>query len=300
MKRIAALCGLSAGGLLAIAGSPNVDGVAIDASDYGASVAVQDTNTRFGNNVNELNQLFVTSDSANIYLGMPGNLSDNNTLMVFIDTDGAAGSADLLTELGGPCPGDVPTILRHYDESTLDFTPNHALTISVGTFPGQGVGADNLVFASDLTNLNTLANEVLGIGAVNSGNGLLTGDSGVQIAIDTSNAGGVGAWDPNFPTPADSGDDPTDTTTGIEIAIPRALIGLAGPSATDVGFFAFITNNAQDGGPGPCFRQGFASNQGLPGLDGADNLGVFQGVFNFLNFTTIANPQVVAVTIPAP
>lgn len=299
MKRILRISALTAavGGLAWAA--QTIDGLNITAATWGvSSVAVQDTNTRFGNNYNELNQLFIDADSDNIYIGIPGNLADNNAVTLFIDTDGAAGSSTLATEPGGPCPGGVPTLLREYTNSVLEagFTPNYSLLVSVGAFPGQGF--DPLVFAADLTNLNTLSNVVVGIGALNSGNGDVTGTSGIQIAIDTSNTAGVGDWDPNRPTPADSGDDPTSAETGIEIAIPRALLGLTSSSPTDVSFFAYISNNAQDGGDGACFRRGYGSNQGLPGLMGSDNLAGFSGVSSTLNFQTVPGTQFVTVTIP--
>src|SRR5262245_47516042 len=57
---------------------------------------------------------------------------------------------------------------------------------------GDGHSDFQLVTACDLTNLNTLVNRNLGIGTVSSrsgqptpaGSGLLTGNSGVKIAID--------------------------------------------------------------------------------------------------------------------
>jgi len=299
MKRYLAISAVLAGvGGLAWA-AQTIDGLNITPATWGvSSVAVQDTNTRFGNNFNEANQLFIDADSDYIYVGIPGNLSDNNALTLFIDTDGASGSSTLATEPGGPCPGNVPTLLRHYTNSILEagFTPNYSLLVSVGAFPGQGF--DNLVFASDLTDLNTLSNVVAGIGVVNGGNGDMTGTSGIQIAIDNSNTAGVGDWDPNRPTPADSGDDPLTAETGIEIAIPRTLLGLTSSSPTDVSFFAYISNNGQDGGDGACNRRAWGSNQGLPGLMGADNLAAFSGVSAMLNFQTVAGTQFVTVTIP--
>jgi hypothetical protein len=298
MRKLLALTGLTTVAGMAIA-AQTIDGLNITADDWGVfSVATQDTNTRFGNNFNELCRLFIDSDSQNVYVGIPGNLTDNNALTIFIDTNGATGSAVLNTDPNGPCPGSVPTLLRHYDGSTLDFTPNFSLLMSVGIFPGQSTS--QLVFAADLTNLQTLQNNSLGIGAVNSGNGLLTGNSGVQIAIDTTNTLGVGEWDPNFPTPADSGDDPNSATTGYEIAIPRSLLGLTGPSPTTVSFFAYISNNGQDFGNGACQRRAFGSNQGLPGVAGSDNLGDFDGFGTFLNFPGVPGAQVVTVNISTP
>jgi len=283
---------------LVLAATQTIDGIAISAADWGlAPVAVQDTNTRFGDNSNELNLLFVDSDASNVYMGIPGNIADNNALMIFIDVDAAAGSETLSTEPNEACPGTVPTLTRIYNRSVMDagFTPDYALIISVGIFPGQSTS--QLVFAADLTNLNTLANRSLGVGAVGTGNGLLTGDSGVQIAIDNSNFRGVENWDPNFPI-ADP-NLPFTASTGYELAIPRALLGLDTVNDTSVAFMAYISNNGQDAGDGVCFgRSGFGSNQALPGLQGADNLGLFSGVSLWLDFSAIVGDQFVTVVVP--
>ncbi len=286
---------------LVLANTQTIDGLNIDPATWGvASIAVQDTNTRFGDNFNELNQLFVDSDATNIYIGIPGNIADNNALVIFIDTSIGVGNTVLATEPGGSCPGNVPTLLRLYNNTVMEtgFTPDYSLLISVGTFPGQSL--DQLVYAADLTDLNTLSNISLGIGAVGSGNGNLTGSSGVQIAIDNSNTAGVGAWDPNNPVPDPNlGQDPTTATTGYEIAIPRALLGLDTPNNTDVAIFAYISNNGQDTLDGVCFnRAGFGSNQGLPGLAGSDNLGLFSGVSAWLDFSLVPGSQFVITTIP--
>lgn len=286
----------------ALAVTPTIDGKSITAAAWGGpAVAVQDTNTRFGNNFNELNQLFITSDSNNVYIGITGNIADNNALTIWIDTNAATGSSTIATEPGGACPGSVATLLRFFDGTTFDagFTPDYNLLISVGKFPGQS--DQLLVLAANLTDLSSLTDNTLGLGAITDPtDGTLTGTSGVRIAIDNSNTAGVGDWfSPGGETPGQTGDDPTTATTGFEIAIPRSLIGLTG-GPTDVRFFAYISNNGQDGGPGVCGRQGFGSNQGLPGLAGSDNLAGFYGPADPLNFAAIANNQYVQVTIPAP
>ena len=180
-----------------------------------------------------------------------------------------------------------------------NFDPDWGINVSVGKFPGQ---SDTLlVFAADLLDLNTNTPTVLGVGAVDTGNGLLTGSSGVQIALDNSNTAGIVDYDPNNPAP-DPNEAPS-ATTGIEIAIPKALIGISTPQ--DIRVAALITNNVQDtSGPqncpdpndpntlvgqeaGPCDRFGFSSNQAMPGVGGVGNLGTFTpgGCFriDFLN-----------------
>ncbi len=299
MRAFLATSALIALSSAATAATPTIDGLNITAgANWGTSIAVQDTNTRFGNNYNELNQLFVTGDSTNLYVGIPGNIADNNALVIFLDTNGASGSNVLSTEPGGGCPGNVGTLMRLYHGSTLEtgFTPSYALSISVGIFPGQSTG--QLVYAVDLLNLGSLANVSAGIGAVGSGNGTMTGTSGIQVAIDNSNTVGVGEWfSGGGETPVQTGDDPLSATTGYEIAIPKSLLGI-GSNAT-VGFFAYISNNGQDSGGGVCNgRAAYGSNQGLPGLVGSDNLANFDGALNFLNFTTVAGVQSISTLVP--
>ncbi|MCK4872661.1 MAG: hypothetical protein KAS72_08040 [Phycisphaerales bacterium] len=295
---------LGSAALLVLAGPaaavPTIDGQNIP-TEFPAPVATQDTNTQFGNNYNELNQLFIDADSDNIYVGITGNLADNNAIVLFIDTTPFAGSNILNTDPGGPCPGDIPTLIRMYSGTTMEtgFSPNYTLLVSVGTFPGQTLS--ELVMACDLTDLDAMTNTPLGLGLINSGSGVLstTAVTGVEVALDNSNVNGVGEWSEGGETPAQTGDDPTDATTGFEIAIPRDLLGLTSVAPVEVSFFVFLTNNAQGGGSGPCDREGYASNQGLPGIGGWGNLASFSptGAWQ-LDFDAAPNVNYVPVIIP--
>ena len=295
-------CVIVAAGV-ALATTPTIDGLNIATDFASAAIATQDTNTQFGDNENELNRMFVTSDAGNMYIGLTGNLSDNNALLIFIDTNPTTGPGSTLnTDPGGACPGDVPTLLRiasgtHFDDN---FQPDYCLLVSVGKFPGHS--DFQLVTACDLTNLNTLVNRNLGIGTASSraglptppGSGLLTGNSGARIAIDNQNAAGVGNFDVQ-PTP-NPGDAET-ALSGIEIGIPKSLMGLT--NGQSVRLVAWITNNAQGGGGGPCNRQGFSSNQTLAGVGGVANLGAFEPGFLPIDFATqAAGNQWVQVTVP--
>lgn len=289
---------LLAAGLAAAA--PTIDGINIP-GEFPPALTTQDTNTQFGNNFNEMNQLFVDSDADNVYIGITGNLADNNAIVIWIDTTIGIGDNVLSTlDPGGNCPGDIPTLTQMYSGTTMEagFSPTHALLISVGAFPGQGF--DYLVMACDLTDIDAMTNTPLGLGILDSGTGdlSLSSETGVYIAVDNSNTDGVGDWNDGA-TPGDTGDDPTSATTGIEVAIPRDLLGLAGPTDTFVGFFAFLTNNAPDGGPGPCDRQGYASNQGLPGIGGWGNLATFCPTCDFqLDFVSAPNVNFVDTLVP--
>ena len=309
MRTLIVTCTTLALASFAFGATQTIDGAGVDATTWGiASLAIQDTNTQFGNNINEICQLFVDSDSNNLYIGMPGNMSDNNALVVWIDTDLGTGSHPLATYPGPgvACQGEYPRILRYYEGARLSdpnlpaiITPDYALVISVGAFPGQSTS--QLVMACDLVDLNTLDVTVLGIGALDSGNGILTGDSGVEIAIDRSNAAGVGEWfTPGGETPALTLDDPTSAVTGIEISIPRALVGLDDAFPDTVGLFAYITNNAQDdaGIPGPCGAAAYGSNQALPGLAGWGNMAGFNGDTVILDLSLNPGLNVATTVIP--
>lgn len=315
---LATVIAISVGGL-ALAVPPEIDGVNIDATNWnGAAIAVQDTNTAFGNNYSELNQMFVDSDDDNVYIGITGNLADNNAMTLLIDTNLAVGNHPFVTEPGAsvPCVGVYPRLLRYYNAAQLSdpnlpavFTPDYAVTISVGTFPGQS--ASQLVYACDLVDLNepNLVDgvTVLGIGAVGSGNGLLTGASGVGIALDNSNIVGVGDWsEPNNIMPQLPDEDPTAPTTGFEISIPRALLGLDVGTPTEASFWAFISDNANDGStfPGVCNLRAWGSNQAMPGLFGWGNMMEFNGIAppdpnaKILDLSANPIPNIATKTIP--
>lgn len=289
--------------LIALAGSvlaqPTINGVFTPADGWGAARALQDTNTQFGNasgpnTGNELDGLFITSDASNLYVGLTGNIQDNNGIVVFLDTR-AGGSLVLNTDPGlANCPNSqVPTLIREYSGSDLDLLADYSFLISVGIFPGQS--SSQLVMACDITDLVAKTNVPLGIGFVNGGSTLsASANTGVVVGSDNSNAIGVGDYGVS-PTPVLPGEDPSAVTTGFEIKIPRSLIGL-GPNST-LFAFANLTNNANDGGG--CFRTGYASNQSLPGVGGLSNLGPFSSDGPFLPFSLVTGTQAVGpIAIP--
>lgn len=291
-----------AGGLMcsaaALATTPTIDGVDIDVAHWGASVAVQDTNTWFGDNYNEMDQLFIASDATYLYIGIPGNIADNNAVTLFLDTTagGDPNKEVLSTNPAVPCPGTIPTIVRMLSGTRFDagFQPNWALEISVGIFPGQSTS--QLVYSCDLTNIAAGSAEPLGIGAVNSGSGdlTLTATTGIKVALNNTNIAGVGDYN-NGALPGDTGNDPTSAVTGYEIRIPKAKLGMSNGQTIRV--FGYLSNNAPDGGAGPCGRSGYGSNQALPGLGGAGNLATFNTVTT-LDFSAIAGTQYVTVVVP--
>lgn len=297
---LATTCTLAMAGLL-VAGTQVIDGLNVTAGPWPAAVAVQDTNTQFGNNENELNQMFLDSDagSQTLYIGLSGNLADVNSLHLYFDTDPGTNPPTQIKTAGpsaGGCPiGERPRIIMEFSNTRFDadFDPDYSMNVSTGKFPGQS--DTDLIFASDLLNLDTLANASLGIGSIGSGNGLLTGNQGIEIAIDNSNTDGVGDFgggpDPNTGAPATA-------TTGIEIAIPYGQLGIT--SGSPIRVFAYISNSGENATldpNAPCATGGFGSNQALPGLQGAMNLGPFSGATDFIRFDEVAGTQFVNYTV---
>lgn len=290
--------------LSAYAATQVIDGQSIDAATWGtAASAAQDTNTQFGDNFNELNTMFLDSDTSNIYIGLTGNISDGftagNVMVLFLDTDAGTGSSTITTEPGGACPSFIPRAARYYNGATFDagFTPDYVMTCAIGIFPGQST---QLIYSVDLTNINALTNVRAGLGTIGTGNGTLTGTSGIEMALNNTNINGVGGWfSPGGETPAQTGADPNTSTTGWEIKIPKSQLGISGSST--IRAFAFITNGANDDSGafnGVCNRHTYASNQGLPGLGGAANLAQFNGGTITLNFAAIAGNQFAEKTLP--
>lgn len=294
---------------LALAGTPTLDGT-IGAGEWPAAVATQDTNTGFGNNQNELNQMFVDGDATNLYIGLTGNLQGggfDNAMIIWIDTTpGNNPALETISSdpMAGPCPGLVPTLLRAYSGTVMDpgFDPDYAMVISNGRFPGQSEAIEVLaVSLSKIDNAPLMAGDTVNVGiAIGEVDGVISpitsGTSGVQIAFDNSNTAGVGEWfTPGGETPADTFDDPTTATTGFEIAIPKSLLGISGSQS--VSLFPFVSNTGADGGGSFCGNGGFAANQGLPGVAGFGNLATFN-VTTVIDYTTVPNNQFVTVSVP--
>ncbi|HEB61104.1 MAG TPA: hypothetical protein ENJ06_04695 [Phycisphaeraceae bacterium] len=314
-------CGLAAAALSALPAAalavPTVDGMNIPA-DFGTAASVQRFQTNFGDdtsgdqfgNGSELDQLFITNDADNLYLGITGNLQNNgNCIVIFIDVDnGASGSSLLFTKniFGG---GEtLPGLPRYFagddfggvgfNDVTFDngFAPNFALGMS----GGSPLGSQTLTYY--LVNWTELGDSVPGVTPdsldhVNTVNGLMVaGDAdahgsngqlstfwpgsdtlGIKGAADNSNTAGVdggnGLWTV----------DPATATKGVEYSIPLSLLGVA--PGDDVCVFALVSGDS-----------GWISNQLLPTDDVSttfDNLGNDRP----LDFNAIAGTQAVCYTI---
>lgn len=269
-----------------LAGFPSVvmDGQ-LDAL-YGAPLAVQDTQTQFGNsnlglvswaNGSELDVAygFANTDPGYLTIFLAGNLESNfNKLEVFIDYNGGMGQ----NRLRGDNPNvDFNGLNRMGDDGsgnglTFDagFEADYYVTLTCGNDPFSTFGNTAHIFSSGGGSGGY-------IGSGGAGRSYLFGTDGTVIAIDNSNTAGV---DGGSGRASGAG-----VTTGIEIAIPLSNFIKYGNE--DIKVCAFINGGGHD----------FVSNQVLAGNGGnVNNLGEPR----FVDFNAIPGNQYFVVPFPIP
>lgn len=207
-------------------------------------------------NGSELDVLHVYTTSSALYVFLGGNLQSNfNKLELFIDS-GTGGQNVLrydnpdidynaLGRMGG---NDFVGGALVFDE---DFEPDFYVTCGLG-------GEPITVYASAAQLLTDGAGAGVFLGSsVENPNkfGGIRSDTGIELAIDNSNTGGVIAGE-------DAGDG-SGVTTGIEVMIPFAAFPNEYTQGSGLKICAFINSD----------NHGFASNQFMGGLGGANNLG---------------------------
>lgn len=254
----------------------DVDGVAEAA--YGAAVSVQDTATGFGDATqgledfcdgSEIDGLFATVVDGNLHLVIAGNLQSNfNKLDLFIDCIGVEGQNRLL---GTNADVDFNGLNRMGDDGTgnglafdTGFAPDYWFSMTCGGGP----------FAFHANNATLLtagggAGVYLGSGFGGAA-GAATFANGVVAAINNSNVAGVNGFD------LTSG---AGVSTGIELMIPLTVMGW--DSVSDIRVCAFVNGGGHD----------YVSNQSIPGMAGAENLGEPR----FVDFNLVAGDQFVVV-----
>ncbi len=267
--------GLCAAGILAAsmanAGVPGAFNVStIDGSldsGYSVPVAAQTWNTQFGNangsliggGGGELNALYVANDATNLYLIFTGNLEVNgNALTFFIDTPATSGS--------NPLPDIDPSKDGFYTSNDgyglavmpSGFAPEFGFTVKFFDFPTNGTpdfvfieanlgeAPPSSFFTPDTPVSTGTSNPAIASFTLNGTN--------YAMALDNSNTAGVSGGD-DVTT-----DDPLAVSTGFEIAIPLAKLGLA--PGDEAKIFAIYSNGSFGGTT-------FVSNQFLPPYQGA-------------------------------
>jgi alpha-amylase len=247
------------------------DGTAIP-SDLGAGAlrATQANPTWMGDNENELNQLFVRVDPLDetLAIGLTGNLDTYGDGMALLVDSRPGGQLTLDTASFPQPPSGIPQI----DGLTLDFGFEADFIVFVNAYSGT-------VYV-DLYELDTFGGGIkryVGNGTVGDGDGFLAGGSnpnGMLVALDNSNTAGVTDFDASQAGTA---------TTGFEMSIPFADVGIDAPTGT-VRLFAMLLWN-----------DGYVGNQFLPPLGGGlGNLG-----YTPVDLNDIPTQQYVSVALAA-
>ncbi len=250
---------------------PDGGGSAVDGREIptdlgaGALVATQDNATGLGDNVSELDQLFIDVSGEMLSVGITGNLATDGTgLALFFDT--VSGGQTVLDLDGASTPPEQPPLLTGL-EFDAGFAPDHLYFVN----------ANSATFWVDQYELLTgggVDKTYRGQGTVNDGDGVITGGSNpnqMECAFDNTNTAGV----------TDTSATGADTaTTGLELLVPLVDIGLATPIVDPIRVCVFIFESNGD-----------VSNQWLPGLGGGwSNLGETP------DMTTVPGDQFATVT----
>ena len=263
-------------GLLAVVATanalPEIDGT-IEA-EYGAAVAVQDTQTSFGDNFSELNGLYIKRISTGIYIAATGNLETNfNKFEIFIDS--IAGGQNRL--LFGQADTDFGALVRMAESTAggvdgmifdAGFAPDFWFGCTIGGSPLALYANRAPIGDAAFTNgyLGTAPEQGAGMafGVLDGGNNPF----GIECGINNANTAGVeGGFGLSFSAS-------TSNNTGIEWFIPNSAFGDAtGPVKVSV----MINGGGHD----------FLSNQVLPGIGGGNHLGDPR----FVDFSLIPNNQ---------
>jgi len=239
-------------------GTPTLDGAIAggDGAIYGSPLATQNVDTSFGNangsllggGGGELDRLYVAWDATTLYVLTTGNIeASGNILFVFIDNGNNAGG--VTGAFAGISGGDgyFQGAGSGMGGSTFPTGMNVDFALAWKCFDDGG--------DSDLDWRYQTANLVAGTTAVfgnfdtsDGTNPVVDTSQTIDMAIDNSNAAGVGG------TPPGLSGDPTTVTTGVELGIPFTQIpGTFTPSTSMQIFVAYCSGDGN-----------FFSNQALP------------------------------------
>ncbi len=258
----------------------DIDGRAIPAEagpsgTVGTAHALQTCATGFGDNLNELDGLYLKASPATIAgalrVGITGNLEGNaNAVVLLVDTGSGGQNVLATSNISSPPAGIAELTGTRLDAG---FSPDTMFFMNASG--GSVLYVDQVSLpASPGVAAKTYR------GSVGRGTGrcLLNGGANPNnlfVAFDNTNASGVTGSGVSGAAAA---------TTGLEMLIPyRDLFGAGGPSCGTLLVGAFLTSSS-----------GSASNQFLPGLPlGTGNPGTAP------NLTGYAGLQFLAVQIPA-
>ncbi|MEZ4647653.1 MAG: alpha-amylase family glycosyl hydrolase [Candidatus Eisenbacteria bacterium] len=220
-----------------------VDGVDIPL-DFGldAVLATQNSGTSFGDDVSELDQLYLRTQHDSLFLGLTGNLEQDGTgLVLCLDTEAGGQNVLDLSNIDPPPSGPRELTGLRFDSGfapdLLYFVNSFGSTFWVDRFSLRSSGGADRVYR--------------GSGTVNLPSGFLGGGSnsaGMEIAFNDTNTLGVTGSDPS-PAPT--------ATSGFELYLPYEELGLSGTGTSSLGISAFLVRG-----------DGSVGNQWLPGVGG--------------------------------
>lgn len=219
------------------------DGLAIpdDAAPL-AALATQDTPTSAGDNLLELNQVFVRREGAALRIGVTGNLAVQDAGLALLVDSRIGGQATLsVPATAGPSVAPLLSGLRVDD----GFLPDELLLLTVS---GGVLRVDQYALpAGQIARLT-----YRGSSPVSSNQGFLSGGynpNGMQVALDNGNTAGV--------TDASASAAAT-ATRGFELYLPLADLGLATSGPQTIQLAALLVE-----------PDGIVTNQTLPGVGGS-------------------------------
>ena len=264
--------GLMAGGAAA---APTVDGT-LDGT-YGGALAVQTTQTQFGDNFSELNAAYGVIDGGVLHLMITGNIEANfNKLEIFIDS--AAGGQSVFSSAGNDNSFVMDGLI--FDNG---FTADYHMIVRRGGTQFDVDFAD--LGAVTSTNYTDIFSGLLE-GSATTGTGVNA--NGIGVGYNNANiagiAGGAGAADTA---------NALAVTTGLELAINLSDLGWNGTD--DINVMVGVNGSNHD----------FWSNQFLGGLGtpqgnlGGDGAGNFTGAGD-IDFLSINGDQFFTVQVPEP
>jgi hypothetical protein len=241
--------------VLALAGSAMAQ--VLDGTRDGtyASLFNQNTQTGFGDNASELDNLSWSSDGTNLHLFVGGNIEGNsNRIVLFFGTSNAG--QNTLNGLGG---GDFDRMHVTFDSAF----GGASRWVNFNHFQGTIYGN------AGSYNGSSWSEEYVGSSVVGGNAFSPNGASGVQAILNNSNGAGVGGG-----SGADNPANAAAVGTGLELVIPLAWLGYTSGPITVAGW----VNGGDNSYASNQFIGGFQGGQGNLGSDGNGN---YTGNANF-------------------
>jgi subtilisin family serine protease len=231
----------------AMSSVPTIDGYMSESNYTGIGYFTSGRNG-FGDD-NDLKTIRYYADGADIYIGITGELTSNDNLLLFFNFSGYSGRGTGTLSNGGSDAG----VFKHIGGSRMDFDVDFALAFN------EGNSSTNFYIDACRYGSGT---PVIATGYIGNIGSQLGGSAEFNLGTIFGGSGNIKiAYQNNFAS---------DSLSGIEMKIPIAAF--AGVTNTQqIQLFAVILNSS-----------GFFSNECIPGDPGASNLG------NNPNFSTMS------------